>query len=428
MRSSAISANVDRAFVSTLLSASCAGAGGVPRCDFQGVWGSPSVHRVLLPSVLALACALSACGGSGGSTVDHRPTRMIGAAEDAGRQPDSAVAEAQMEKAAQTGFNTIRLTQMWTTGERMLNATDQAALENALKAARARDIRVILSIYPTGSSVTPTSAETRAQFAAFVSDIAQRFPDLDDFIVGNEPNINRFWMPQFGATGDDVAAAAYEQLLAATYDAVKQVRAHATVYGGALAPRGSDKPDTGRDTHSPTTFIADLGTAYKSSGRTRPIMDAFTIHPYPETSSTGATLAHPHSTSIGLADHAKLVRLLGAAFDGTGQEGSHLPVLYDEFGVETAVPAGKAGAYTGTEPQTTHPVDERAQARIYAQALDEAACQRNVLGLLLFHVTDEAALTGWQSGEFYADGSPKTSLEPVRVAVGRARHGCQGQR
>jgi hypothetical protein len=345
---------------------------------------------------------------------------MIGAAEDAGRQPDSAVAAAQMEKAAQAGFNTIRLTQMWTTGEQMLNTTDQAALGAALKAARAQDIRVILSIYPTGSSVTPTSAETRAQFAAFVADIARRFPGLNDFIVGNEPNINRFWMPQFGANGEDVAAGAYEQLLADTYDALKRVRAHATVYGGALAPRGSDKPNTGRDTHSPTTFIADLGAAYKSSGRTQPIMDAFTIHPYPETASTGAALAHPHSASIGLADHAKLVRLLGAAFDGTGQEGSSLPVLYDEFGVETAIPAAKVSAYTGTEPATTHPVDEQSQARIYAQALDAVACQRNVLGLLLFHVTDEAALTGWQSGEFYADGSPKSSLEPVRTAVRRA--------
>jgi hypothetical protein len=346
---------------------------------------------------------------------------MIGAAEDAGRQPDYAVAQAQMEKASQAGFNTIRLTQMWTTGEQTLNATDRVALGNALKAAKARDIRVILSIYPTGSSVTPTSTETRAQFAAFVADIAQRFPDLNDFIVGNEPNINRFWLPQFGANGEDVAAQAYEQLLAATYDAVKRVRAHATVYGGALAPRGSDKPSTGRDTHSPTTFIADLGAAYKASGRTQPIMDAFTIHPYPETSSTGAALAHPHTTSIGLADHAKLVRLLGAAFDGTGQEGSSLPVLYDEFGVETAIPAAKAGGYTGTEPATTHPVDERTQARIYAQALATAACQRNVLGLLLFHVQDEAALTGWQSGEFYADGTPKSSLAPVRVAVRRAQ-------
>ena len=225
---------------------------------------------------------------------------MIGAAEDAARQPDAAVASARMDEASRVGFNTIRLTQMWTTGERALNTTDQAALDNAIKAAKAHDIRLVLSIYPVGSSVTPLTPQARADFAAFAADIARRYPDLRDFIVGNEPNINRFWLPQFGAEGEDVAATAYEQLLATTYDALKHVAPHATVYGGALAPRGSDKPNTGRDTHSPTAFIADLGAAYKASGRSLPIMDAFAFHPYPETAGTGALLAHPHTPRSGL--------------------------------------------------------------------------------------------------------------------------------
>ena len=40
-------------------------------------------------------------------------------------------------------------------------------------------------------------------------------------IVGNEPNLNLFWLPQFGADGGDAAAAGYEALLADTYDALK---------------------------------------------------------------------------------------------------------------------------------------------------------------------------------------------------------------
>ena len=346
---------------------------------------------------------------------------MFGAAEDAGRQTDYAVADGQMAKASRAGFNTIRLTQMWTTGERTLGAADTTALGNVLRAAKAKGIRIVLSIYPVGSSVTPTAAAARSDFAAFAADIARRFPGLRDVIVGNEPNINRFWLPQFGPNGEDVAATSYEQLLAATYDALKQVDRDLIVYGGALAPRGSDKPNTGRDTHSPTAFIADLGAAYRASGRKEPIMDALAIHPYPATSTTGAGLAHPRTTAIGLADYAKLVGLLGAAFDGTGQRGSTLPVLYDEFGVETAVPAAKASSYSGVEPTTTHPADEATQARIYADALAAAACQRNVLGLLLFHVQDEPLLAGWQSGVFYADGSPKSSLEAVRAAVERAQ-------
>jgi hypothetical protein len=346
---------------------------------------------------------------------------MIGAAEDAGRQPDYTVAKAQMDEARRVDFNTIQLTQTWTTGEQALGAGDQAALGNAIKAARSDGIRVVLQLFPLGSSVTPVTAQERADFAAFTADVAKRFPDVHDFVVGNEPNINRFWLPQFGPNGDDAAATSYEQLLAATYDALKHVHPHATVYGGVLAPRGSDRPNTGRDTHSPTVFIADLGAAYKQSGRARPIMDAFAFHPYPETSASGPSIAHPSSTSIGLVDYPKLVRLLGAAFDGTAQHGSTLPILYDEFGVETSIPAPKAGVYTGTEPPATHPVDELTQARFYTEALRIVSCQKHVVGLLLFHVQDEPALSGWQSGEFYADGSPKASLPLVRAAVARAQ-------
>jgi hypothetical protein len=46
--------------------------------------------------------------------------------------------------------------------------------------------------------------------------------------------------------------------------------------------------------------------------------------------------------------------------------------------------------------------------------------------LLLFHVVDEPKLEGLQSGLRYADGSPKSSLEPVRAAALAAdEHGCQ---
>src|SRR6185503_967338 len=282
---------------------------------------------------------------------------------------------------------------------------DRILLGNATVAAQLSGIRVVLSIYPYGSSVTPLTDQDRADFAAFCVDVADSFPLVHDFIIGNEPNLNRFWLPQFGPNGEDVAAPAYEQLLAGAYDALKAARPHSTLYGGALAPRGVDKPGTGRDTHSPTAFIADLGAAYRASGRAVPIMDAFAFHPYPETSATG------------LADYSKLVALLGAAFDGTAQRGSALPILYDEFGIETQIPADKAGLYTGTEPATTKPVDETTAASFYVQAMQMTFCQPTVMGLLLFHVQDEPALSAWQSGEYYVDGTPKTDLAAVRTGA-----------
>jgi hypothetical protein len=146
-------------------------------------------------------------------------------------------------------------------------------------------------------------------------------------------------------------------------------------------------------------------------------MDAFAFHPYPENSSTSPDFPHPNSTSIGLADYSKLVALLGTAFDGTAQKGTTLPIIYDEFGIETLIPATKAALYTGTEPTTTKPVTDAVQAQYYLEAMQMTFCQPTVIGLLLFHFQDEPALSAWQSGEFYVDGTAKSSLYPVRSAA-----------
>ena len=369
----------------------------------------------LVALVAFFACAAPAFAGG--------PYMFVGAAEDNARTADPMFAQSEMRAAKLVGFDTIRFTQTWVKGQTTLGPNDRILLGNATVAAQLSGIRVVLSLYPYGSSVTPLTDQDRSDFAAFCVDVASSFPLVHDFIIGNEPNLNRFWLPQFGPNGEDVAAPAYEQLLAGAYDALKAIRPHSTIYGGALAPRGVDKPGTGRDTHSPTAFITDLGAAYRASGRQLPIMDAFAFHPYPESSSTGPNFPHPNGTSIGLADYPKLVTLLGAAFDGTAQRGSSLPILYDEFGIETTVPAAKGPLYTGSEPSTTHPVDDATQARLYTQAMQMAFCQKTVMGLFLFHVQDEASMGAWQSGEYYVDGTPKTSLPAIAAAVATVHRG-----
>src|SRR4029434_6438061 len=132
----------------------------------------------------------------------------------------------------------------------------------------------------------------------------RRVPLMREYIIGNEPNLNRYWMPQFGPNGEDVAATAYTQLLARTYDAMKAANKTVFINGGSLAPRGIDRPGTGRDTHSPTTFIRDLGTALRVSGRTEPPMDASAYPPYPVSSSVPPDRpTDPKSTSILMADY-----------------------------------------------------------------------------------------------------------------------------
>jgi hypothetical protein len=190
-----------------------------------------------------------------------------------------------------------------------------------------------------------------------------------------------------------------------------------------VSPRGTDRPDGVRPTHSPTTFIQELGVAYRASGRDRPIMDAFVMHPYGDNSSQSPATAHPNTTSIGIADYPKLVALLGEAFDGTAQRGSDLPIFYGEYGVESEIPAAKAALYTGAEPTTTRPVAEATQAAYYEQALALSFCQPTVSGVLLFLSRDERARATWQSGIHYVDGTPKSSKARVTKALDRTAGG-----
>jgi hypothetical protein len=63
------------------------------------------------------------------------------------------------------------------------------------------------------------------------------------------------------------------------------------------------------------------------------------------------------------------------------------------------------------------------QATYYQQALALAFCQPTVEGIMILHTIDEPALDRWQSGIFYADGTPKSSLPAVRGALNRTAGG-----
>jgi hypothetical protein len=354
--------------------------------------------------LVALALTLSGCGGA-----SHEPKLLVGAVDDAAKYaPD---ASAQMKLARESGFRAVVLSAVWKPGTSA--ATELPALRRAVDAAVDEDVRPVLAVYQF-SSATPADASSRRAFAAFAAGLADGLPDVHDVIVGNEPNLNLFWQPQFDGAGGDAAASAFEALLAETYDALKGVDESIQVIGAGLAPHGGDRPSS-RPTHSPTRFIADLGAAYRASGRDRPIMDAISVHVYGESSRVPPWLAHPRATTIGVSDYRKLVSMLGAAFDGTAQTGSALPIAYGEYGVETRIPPAKASLYTGREPVTV--VDEPTQSRYYTYAIRAAARQPNVRMLFLFHVADEPRLEGLQSGVRYADGSPKSSETLVRAAV-----------
>ena len=159
---------------------------------------------------------------------------------------------------------------------------DKAFLDRALPAAQTRGVKVVFHVFsldPTALTATPTAV---ADYTAFLELLARAYPQVREYVVGNEPNQPRFWQPQFTPTGRGAAAAAYADLLARSYDTLKRVNRANRVIGLGLSGRGNDLPFARSNAStSPVRFLRDLGAAYRASGRTLPLMDELGVHPYP---------------------------------------------------------------------------------------------------------------------------------------------------
>jgi hypothetical protein len=353
----------------------------------------------------------------------RRHSFVVGVVDDSLAQVDPAAARQRVELSHRAGFDAVVITATWKAPQTRPPPGSLRGIHNVARAAKRDHMRLFLVVWHGLARNTPKNAEERDQFASFAAAVVRAVPETYGVIVGNEPNLVTFWKPQFGPGGRDVAAAGYEDLLARTYDAIKDADSHVRVIGVGLSPRGADRPGGIRPTHSPATFIRDLGAAYRASGRRAPLMDSFAIHPYMVNSAIPPTVAHPKTTQITLADYPKLVTLLDEAFRGTPQRGRTLPIIYAEFGVQTRIPDEELGAYEGAPETETRLVSPARQAEYYRQALALAYCQPTVKGLFIFHTFDEFSLEGWQSGLYYADGTPKPSVRPFRRAVAALRDG-----
>ena len=339
---------------------------------------------------------------------------LVGAADDSVAQATLAASKARLDLLRLAGFDAVVVSAGWTRRQGAVPDPDLLArLANAAEAADLDRIRVFLAVANADPADTPVSAADRAAFAAYAQALARALPTVHDFVVGNEPNNEQFWAPQY-RDGRDASPAAYVALLARTYDALKQVDPAPTVIAGALAPRGLDRPvSAGHDSHSPTAFVTLMGEAYHRLRRSRPIMDAFAIHPIPDSPDVSPAAVHPRpSSELGIGDYDTLVSLLARAFDGAS-----FPIYYTEYGVQTATPARLAALYTGTETAVGDLATAAVQASRYRQALALASCQVSVGGIFLFHAFDDGDLERWQSGIYYVDGTPKPSFAAVSAAV-----------
>ncbi|MBI4033845.1 cellulase family glycosylhydrolase [Candidatus Saccharibacteria bacterium] len=333
------------------------------------------------------------------------------------RSPDSEQVSKELDRAKELGYNALRLVTTWSFGQAEAY-NDVPMLEFAIREARERDMEPILAVTPCWQSENceaPTASD-QTRFITTLSHLAQVL-DVKQWIIGIEPNNSIFWNFQYAQNGESRAPAAYYRLVARSYDELKKRSPDNVVICGSLASSGDDDPTKKRPGHSIYRFIEGMAAEYKKSGRQSPFCDVLAIHPHLAFPTESPLTEHGQRT-VGIADYPKLVKLWDKAFKDTGQP--KVPIFYSEFGIESEIPKSKLAFYTGSQSER---LKESVRAEYLNQAYKVAACQVRVIGLNNFLLYDEQRLDGWQSGAYYADGSPKSSLDSNRRTITETKSG-----
>jgi hypothetical protein len=264
--------------------------------------------------ILAVATALTAALLSGAS---------VGVAADVGANDDSAKYEhdgglALYEQMAALGLKQSVIGVRFVPSQSVV-IQDKELLDRAVAAAEQAGLRVVFAVYPYPTREIEAGLSSPSVFASYVGVLASIYPQVKHFVIGNEPNQPAFWRPQFDAAGRNASAAAFGPYLAAAYDTLKDVDPDITVIGVGLSPRGNDRPKAKNNiSTSPVRFLRALGEWYRSSGRTKPLMDGFSFHPYPNqaTDALERGYAWPNAGFVNL-DRVK--QALWDAFHDTAQ-------------------------------------------------------------------------------------------------------------
>jgi hypothetical protein len=286
------------------------------------------------------------------------------------------------------GVQAVRVWVPWH-GER--RPTGAREVELARDEQAARQTRVVLAIFGFARD-TPTTAAKQSRFCGYAKRALGVVPDATAVVVWNEANSPTYWSG---------TPAQYEALLARCYD--------------MLHRRGVTVLDSTASGHAPEAFLSAVGAAYRASGRTRPIVDAFGHNPYPRTALEPPTATHAPGF-VGEGDYPRLVRVLRQSF------GSTPAVWYLEDGYQSSVPARLRGRYTGHENVQT--VTPELQSKLLAAAIRLAGCQANVRAFFNFELVDETRLAGWQSGLVWRGVHRKPAAAAFADAAKRAGSGC----
>ena len=366
-----------------------------------------------ITAALALACALTF--PAAGAAVD------FGANDDTGKYAADGGATffAQMRDA---GLKQNVMTVRWLPGSQEI--ADRDFLDRAVPTALAAGIEPILAVYPYPPSAIEAGQASPLAFAEWLRSVAEAYPQVTTFIVGNEPNLNTFWRPQGNGAGQILSGATFGPFLAAAYGTLKATSTSITVLGVGSSPRGDRAPGAAGKT-SPVHFLKSLGDWYRASNLQTPLMDGFSFHPYPNPSDFTVPFTYAYGwPNASIQELPRIKQALWDAFNGTPQKTTvnGLPLYLDEVGWQVSTEGNDA--YAGTE--NVKVTTEESQAAIYDQLVRFAVCDPDVAQVNICGYWDERDRGGWQSAPRRTDGSARASNAALTAAIAATGGFCQG--
>ena len=296
----------------------------------------------------------------------HPRTLLVGVDDDALKWTPYPLTVVRRQQAL--GADAVRV---WVPWRNEIRPTAVRRVELSRAETAARKTTVVLAVFGFGSE-TPTAAWRQRRFCRYAHDALALVPDARAIVVWNEANSRAYWRG---------TPAQYESLLARCYGELHS--AHVTVL------------DSTASAHAPLRFLAAVAAAYRASGRTQPLVDAFGHNPYPLTATEPPAVVH-RGDVLGESDYPRLVTALKAFTPKPA-----IWYLEDGFQTDAITPAQ--------------------QARDVTAAISMAACQPLVHAFFNFELVDERLLSGWQSGLIARGGKRKPAAAAFADAPRRCR-------
>ena len=254
-----------------------------------------------------------------------------------------------------------------------------------IKGLRARGIGVVITLagapeWANGGRRFQYAPLRGADFAAFATATARRYPWVRQWTIWNEPNKLLWFRPQ--------SPRLYVQrLLNPAYAALKAANRSNKVAGGVTAPRG------GSGGTSPVDWI-------RAMGRYRARLDVYAHHPY----ATNAKIQTPrsggcgHCRTITMATLERLITEVRRAF-------GNKRIWLTEYAYQTHPDRSVLGVSKATAARYMSEATRRVYAAPYVDML------------IHFLVRDDTYMAGWQSGLFDAKGRIKPTYRSFQFPL-----------